>query len=33
MQKEIEIFKTVVESGYKSFCDWAKEGGIHIFIH
>lgn len=27
-QKEIEIFKTVVERGAPSFYRWAREGGI-----
>lgn len=28
--KEIEIFKTIVERGAPSFFRWAREGGIHI---
>ncbi len=29
-EKEIEIFKTVVERGAPHFYQWAREGGIHI---
>lgn len=29
-EKEIEIFRTVVERGAASFYEWAREGGINI---
>ena len=28
--KEIEIFRTVVERGLPSFYRWARQGGIHV---
>lgn len=29
-EKEIEMFKTVVERGVQDFFEWAREGGLHI---
>lgn len=29
-EKEIEMFRTVVERGVQDFFEWAREGGLHI---
>lgn len=29
-EKEIEMFKTIVERGASHFYQWAREGGIHL---